>query len=81
MHKYSPPADTINVAAKASRQHDDGRRRYLSFPGLLAHLGTLTGNELSSRHARRRSRSSQLTSRQRPAFDLIGALLPLTLRN
>ena len=72
----SPAAET-----KASRQHDDNGRPYLSFPGLLAHLGTLTRNEL---HFAGTTAAvpvlTEPTSRQREAFDLIGAPIPLTLR-
>jgi hypothetical protein len=72
----SPAAET-----KASRQHDDNGRPYLSFPGLLAHLGTLTRNEL---HFAGTTAAvpilTEPTSRQREAFDLIAAPIPLTLR-
>ena len=74
--KRSPSAE-----AKASRQHDGNGRPYLSYQGLLAHLGTLTRNEL--RFAGTPAAVPVLTdptSRQREAFDLIGAPIPLTLR-
>jgi hypothetical protein len=74
--KRSPAAD-----AKASRQHDEHGRPYLSFTGLLAHLGTLTRNEL---HFAGTPAAvpvlTQPTSRQQEAFDLIRAAIPLTLR-
>jgi Transposase DDE domain len=67
--------------AKASRQHDENGRPYRSFQGLLAHLATLTRNEL--RFAGTPAPVPVLaepTSEQRQAFDLIGAPIPLTLR-
>jgi hypothetical protein len=74
--KRSAPAE-----AKASRQHDDNGRAYLSFPGLLAHLGTLARNEL---HFAGTPAAvpvlTQPTSRQQEAFDLIGAAIPTILR-
>jgi len=82
------PADPVAPAqrsaaarAKARRQHDEHGRPYLSYQGLLAHLGTLTRNEL--RFAGTPAAVPVLTdptSRQKQAFDLIGATIPLTLR-
>jgi hypothetical protein len=83
-HQANPVATarrSASAEAKASRQHDDDGRPYLSFPGLLAHLGTLTRNEL--RFAGTPAAVPVLTeptSRQREAFDLIAAPIPLTLR-
>ena len=77
----TPAKRSAAAEAKASRQHDEHGRPYLSFPGLLAHLGTLTRNEL--RFAGTPAAVPVLTeptSRQREAFDLIGAPIPLTLR-
>ena len=77
----TPAQRSASAKAKASRQHDDNGRPYLSFPGLLAHLGTLTRNEL---HFPGTPAAlpvlAEPTSRQREAFDLIGAPIPLTLR-
>ncbi len=42
----APARRSASADAKASRQHDQDGRPYRSFPGLLAHLGTLTRNEL-----------------------------------
>jgi hypothetical protein len=74
--KRSPPAE-----AKASRQQDENGRAYLSFPGLLAHLATLTRNEL---HFPGTPAAvpvlTEPTSRQKEAFDLIGAAIPTVLR-
>jgi hypothetical protein len=84
-----PPAPAGPVApaqrpaaaeAKARRQHDEHGRPYLSYQGLLAHLGTLARNEL--RFAGTPAAVPVLTdptSRQKEAFDLIGAAIPLTL--
>jgi transposase len=81
------PADPVAPAqrsapaeAKARRQHDEHGRAYLSYQGLLDHLGTLTRNEL--RFAGTPAAVPVLTdptSRQKEAFDLIGADIPLTL--
>jgi hypothetical protein len=77
----TPAKRSASAEAKASRQHDDNGRAYLSFPGLLTHLGTLTRNEL---HFAGTPASVPVltdpTPRQREAFDLIGAPIPLTLR-
>ena len=82
------PADPVAPAersapaeAKARRQHDEHGRPYLSYQGLLDHLGTLTRNEL--RFAGTPAAVSVLTDptgRQKEAFGLIGADIPLTLK-
>jgi hypothetical protein len=76
------PRRSAAAEAKASRQHDHNRRPYLSFPGLLARLGTLTRNEL---HFAGTSATvpilTEPTSRQRQAFELIGTAIPTVLRN
>jgi hypothetical protein len=67
--------------AKASRQHDEYGRPYYSFRGLLAHLATLTRNDV--RFPGTTATVPMLTepaSAQREAFDLIGAPIPLTLK-
>ena len=77
----APARRSASADAKASRQHDEAGRPYRSFPGLLAHLGTLTRNEL--RFAGTPATVPVLTEptgEQRQAFDLIGAPIPLTLR-
>ena len=77
----APARRSASADAKASRQHDDAGRPFLSFHGLLAHLGTLTRNEL--RFAGTPAAVPVLTeptSRQHEAFDLIAAPIPLTLR-
>jgi hypothetical protein len=85
-----PPAPASPVApaqrsapaeAKARRQHDEHGRPYLSYQGLLAHLATLTRNEL--RFAGTTAAVPVLThptSRQKEAFALIAAAIPLTLK-
>jgi hypothetical protein len=61
--------------------HDEHGRAYLSYQGLLDHLGTLARNEL---HFAGTTAAvpvlTEPTSRQKEAFDLIGAAIPLTLR-
>ncbi|MGH3223585.1 MAG: IS1634 family transposase [Streptosporangiaceae bacterium] len=77
----APARRSASAQAKASRQHHQDGRPYRSFPGLLAHLGTLTRNEL--RFAGTPAAVPVLTeptSEQRQAFDLIEAAIPLTLR-
>ena len=77
----APAARSASAEAKARRQHDEHGRLYLSYQGLLAHLGTLTRNEL--RFAGTPAAVPVLTdptSRQQEAFDLIGAAIPLTLK-
>ena len=85
-----PPAPANPVAparrseaaeAKASAQHDPAGRPYRSFRGLLAHLATLTRNQV--RFAGTRATVPMLTeptSEQRQAFDLIGVPVPLALK-
>ena len=77
----APARRSASAQAKASRQHDETGRPYRSFRGLLAHLATLTRNEL--RFAGTSATVPVLaepTSEQRQAFELIGAAIPLTLR-
>jgi hypothetical protein len=77
----APARRSASAEVKASRRHDEHGRAYLSFAGLLAHLGTLARNELHFAgtpvpvHV-----LTEPTSRQKEAFDLIGAAIPLTLR-
>jgi Transposase DDE domain len=85
-----PPAQPSPVAsarrsaaadAKATRQHDQDGRPYHSFRGLLAHLGTLTRNQV--RFAGTPATVPVLTEptrEQRQAFYLIGAPIPLALK-
>jgi hypothetical protein len=77
----APAQRSASAAAKASRQHDEHGRAYLSYQGLLDHLGTLARNEL---HFAGTTAAvpvlTEPTSRQKEAFDLIGAAIPLTLR-
>jgi hypothetical protein len=42
----APARRSASAEVKASRQHDTNGRPYRSFGGLLAHLGTLTRNQL-----------------------------------
>ena len=77
----APARRSASAEAKASRQHDEDGRPYLSFRGLLAHLGTLTRNDLC--FAGTPAAVPVLTTptrEQRQAFELIGAAIPLTLR-
>jgi hypothetical protein len=77
----TPAQRSASAQAKASRQHDQDGRPYRSFRGLLAHLGTLTRNELRFAGAPATVPVlAEPTSQQRQAFELIGAAIPLTLR-
>jgi len=77
-----PPAQrSASAEAKARRQHDEYGRPYLSYQGLLGHLATLARNELRF-HGTPATVPvlTDPTSRQKQAFDLIGAAIPLTLK-
>ncbi len=85
-----PPAQANPVAparrseaaqAKASAQHDENGRPYRSFRGLLAHLATLTRNQVRFPGTPATVPVlTEPTSEQRQAFDLIGAPVPLALK-
>ncbi len=76
-----PPARRSPAAqAKASAQHDPAGRPYRGFRGLLAHLATLTRNEVRFAGASTTvPMLAEPTSAQRDAFALIDAPIPLTL--
>jgi hypothetical protein len=86
----SPPAQDSPVTparrparaqAKASGQRDAAGRPYRSFRGLLAHLATLTRNQVKIAGTKATvAMLAEPTSTQRQAFDLIGAPIPLTLK-
>ncbi len=77
----APAQRSASAAAKARRQHDEHGRAYLSYQGLLAHLGTLARNELHfAGTATAVPVLTDPTSRQKEAFDLIGAPIPTTLK-
>ena len=77
----APARRSAAAQAKASHQHDQARRPYRSFRGLLNHLATLTRNQV-------RFTGTQVTvpmlteptSTQREAFNLLSAPIPLTLK-
>src|ERR1039458_6985809 len=77
----APAQRSASAEAKARQQHDEHGRPYLSYQGLLDHLATLTRNEL--RFAGTPAAIPVLTdptTRQKEAFYLIGAAIPLTLK-
>ncbi|HEX6454124.1 MAG TPA: IS1634 family transposase [Trebonia sp.] len=77
----APAKRSATAEAKASRQHDEHGRPYLSYQGLLDHLGTLARNELRFTGTPAVVPVlTEPTSRQQEAFDLIGTAIPLTLR-
>jgi hypothetical protein len=76
----TPAARSAAAQAKASCQHDEAGRPYRSFRGLLAHLATLTRNQV--RFAGMNADIPVLaepTPAQRQAFELIGKPVPLAL--
>jgi len=76
----APARRSAHAQAKASRQRDPDGRPYHSFRGLLAHLATLTRNQVRIPGTRTDIPVlAEPTSTQRRAFDLIGAPIPLTL--
>jgi hypothetical protein len=77
----APARRSAAAQAKASRQHDQAGRPYRSFRGLLAHLGTLTRNQVRFPGATTTvPMLAEPTSVQREAFDLIDTPIPLTLK-
>jgi hypothetical protein len=77
----TPAQRSPGAQAKASRQHDHTGRPYRSFRGLLAHLATLTRNQVRFAGAPATvPMLAEPTSTQRDAFDLIGVPIPLTLK-
>jgi hypothetical protein len=77
----APAQRSASAEAKARQQHDEHGRPYLSYQGLLDHLATLTRNELRF-HGTPAAIPvlTDPTTRQKEAFDLIGAVIPLTLK-
>jgi hypothetical protein len=77
----APAQRSARAQAKASYQHDQAGQPYRSFRGLLAHLATLTRNQVRFAGATATvPMLAEPTSAQREAFDLIGAPIPLTLK-
>jgi hypothetical protein len=77
----APARRSAHAQAKASYRHDPAGRPYRSFRGLLAHLATLTRNQV--RFAGTSITVPMLadpTPTQRQAFELIGAPIPLTVK-
>jgi Transposase DDE domain len=76
----APAQRSAHAQAKASRQHDPAGRPYRSFRGLLAHLATLTRNQVRfAGLAADIPVLAEPTPAQRQAFELIGKPVPLTL--
>jgi hypothetical protein len=77
----APARRSPQARAKASAQHDEHGHPYRSFRGLLAHLATLTRNQVRFAGAQATvPMLAEPTKDQRDAFDLIGASIPLTLK-
>jgi hypothetical protein len=77
----APARRSARAHAKASFQRDEPGHPYRSFRGLLAHLATLTRNQI--RLAGTQATVPMLaepTPDQRDAFELIGAAIPLTMK-
>jgi hypothetical protein len=89
LHRREPPARANPVApprrsarahAKASFQRYELGRPYRSFRGLLAHLATLTRNQVRFTGTQATvPMLAEPTPGQRDAFELIGVPIPLTL--
>jgi hypothetical protein len=77
----APAHRSDTAATKASRRHDEAGRPVRGFRGLLAHLATLTRNQvrLTGTH-NPVPILAQATDTQRHAFHLLGATIPLTLK-
>jgi len=77
----APARRSAAAAAKAAHKHDQDGRPYRSFRGLLAHLATLTRNQVRfGGTGTEIPVLAEPTSEQRQAFDLIGAAIPLTIK-
>jgi hypothetical protein len=77
----APAQRSAQAQAKASSQHDENGRPYRGFRGLLAHLATLTRNNVRfGENTATVPMLAEPTSAQREAFQLIGAPIPLSLK-
>jgi hypothetical protein len=77
VNPVAPARRSAAAAAKAARKHDQDGRPYRSFRGLLAHLATLTRNQVRfGGTGTEIPVLAEPTSEQRQAFDLIGAPIP-----
>jgi hypothetical protein len=77
----APARRSAHAQAKASSQRDPAGRPYRSFRGLLAHLATLTRNQVRfAGTAVTVPMLAEPTPTQRQAFDLLSAPIPLTLK-
>jgi hypothetical protein len=75
----APAQRSAGADAKASTHHDAQGNPLRSFRGLLAHLATLTRNQVRYHGANTEiPMLTQATPDQRRAFNLIGAPIPLT---
>jgi hypothetical protein len=77
----APARRSAEATAKASRKQDNAGQQVRSYHGLLDHLATMPRNHV--RFAGTQTAVPMLTEPtpiQRQAFELIGALIPLTLR-
>lgn len=74
----APAIRSADATAKDSAKHTTDGLAISSFRGLLAHLGTLTRQTVDF-NGQRIEKLAQPTARQRRAFDLIGAPIPLSL--
>ena len=75
----APAQRSASAEAKASTGHDSQGNRLRSFRGLLAHLATLTRNQIRYHHTNTEiPMLTDPTPDQRRAFNLIDAPIPLT---
>jgi hypothetical protein len=77
----APARRSAQATTKASFQHHASGHPYRSFRGLLAHLATLTRNQVRFTGTQATvPMLAEPTTDQRDAFELIGAPIPLTLK-
>jgi hypothetical protein len=75
----APAQRSASADAKAASKQDPDANPLRSFGGLLAHLGTLTRNQIRYHHTNTEiPMLAEPTPDQRHAFDLIGTPIPLT---
>ncbi len=77
----APARRSAEAAAKAASRHDPDGQPVRSFRGLLAHLGTLTRNQVTFAGTTQAvAMLADPTPAQRRAFELIEAPIPLVLK-
>jgi hypothetical protein len=75
----APAQRSESAARKASRHHDHDGQPVRSFRTLLAHLATLTRNQIAITDTAEFDQLTEPTPTQRRTFELLGTPIPLTL--